>query len=162
MLNLEEALVARYLTAGGRVLIAPQFAINYNPELNEGGSEPDFIAVDLMSKGVAIVEVTVAYNLSNLMERLRNREAGWIAPLRRHFSSVFGPDWNSPIRVLCFVRKARLEYCDKQALGPDVDFYAIEDASFPWEYWDSRQNVGLPAPRTSRLLKKSLVPVVSA
>lgn len=150
MLNLEEALVARYLTAGGRVFIAPQFAIKHDPELNEGGSEPDFIAIDLVSREVAIVEVTVAYNLSSLMERLRNREAGWIAPLRRHFSSVFGQDWNSPIRVLCFVRRDRLEYCNKQELGPSVDFYAIEEASFPWEYWDSRQNVGLPAPGTRR------------
>lgn len=50
------------------------------------------------------------------------------------------------IRFLGFVKKERLKY-GKNAFIKEIDvaFFSIEEASFPWAYWDVRLRDGLPA-----------------
>ena len=49
-----------------------------------------------------------------------------------------------PMRFLGFVRKHKLEKAKARLAGhADVTFFAIEDVTFPWEYWEDRQG-GLP------------------
>lgn len=50
-----ESNAATYLTLDGKVFIAPQFAIAYDKELKNGGSCPDFVALDLPKKEIIIV-----------------------------------------------------------------------------------------------------------
>lgn len=144
MSYLAELMVAQYLTAGGRVFLSPQFHIPYDKEFGDGGSHPDFVAVDIFTKDAAVVEVSTAYDMTNLFSRLKQREHNWIAPLKRHFKVCFGEKWSGSIRVLCFVRRDRLEDCARRNFGADVDFYAIETASFAWDYWKDREGIGLP------------------
>ena len=38
--------IAAFLTLDGHVFLAPQYDVAYNHELDEGGSCPDFVALD--------------------------------------------------------------------------------------------------------------------
>jgi hypothetical protein len=146
-----EADIATYLTIDGQVFIAPQYDIKW--EMNEGGTCPDFIALDFSCREVVVVEVTTAANWPPLAERVRARESRWFSPISRRLTDlkVIDADWN--IRFLGFVRKDATEMIAKQFLPPDsVTFYAIEDAIILWRYWDDRMKGGLPGNRRSTFI----------
>jgi hypothetical protein len=138
--------IATYLTLDGHVFLAPQYNVAYDRELNEGGSCPDFVALDLKAREVIIVEVSSASNMLPLIKRIEEREQQWYNPIRRKMKEVGVVDdsWK-PTRFLGFVRRSNLSFARKtfEAAG-DVAFWAIEDANFLWDYWDSRMKNGLP------------------
>lgn len=145
MLNREHD-IARYLTLDGHVFLAPQYNIAYDHELNEGASCPDFVALDLKLREVIIVEVTAAANLQPLIGRIRQRETRWYAPIRRKMNEIGIVDdsWK-PTRFLGFICKANLSLANKTfEVETDVAFWAIEDATFLWTYWDERMANGIP------------------
>jgi hypothetical protein len=95
---------------------------------------------------VVIVEVTAAANIGPLIGRIQQRETRWYTPIRRKMSEVGIVDdsWK-PTRFLGFIRRpnpplARTTF----ESASDVSFWAIEDATFPWSYWDERMAKGLP------------------
>ncbi len=138
--------IATYLTLDGHVFLAPQYNVAYDRELNEGGSWPDFVALDLKLREIIIVEVTTAANMRPLIERIRQRATRWYGPIGRKMSEigVVNDSWKSP-RFLGFIRKPNLSLARKTfEAEPDVAFWAIEDATFLWSYWDERMTKGLP------------------
>lgn len=138
--------IATYLTLDGHVFLAPQYNVAYDRELDEGGSCPDFVALDLKLRQIIIVEVTTAANITPLIERVRQRETRWYGPIRRKMSEIGVVDdgWK-PTRFLGFIRKPNLPLAKKTfEAEADVAFWAIEDATFLWSYWDERMTKGLP------------------
>lgn len=143
MEGLAEQLIATYLTRGGKVFIAPQYSIPASGG-NGDWACPDFVALDFENREIIVVEVTVASNVSNILSKINDRQSRWFEPVRAKLSEdkIVENDWK--IRVLVFVRKSQLEKARKQLSGePDVSFYAIEDATFDWDYWTDRHG-GLP------------------
>ena len=93
--------IATYLTLDGHVFLAPQYNIAYDRELNEGGTCPDFVALDLKLREVVIVEVTTAANMQPLIGRIEQRETRWYSPIRRKMKEVgVVEDGWKPTRVL--------------------------------------------------------------
>jgi hypothetical protein len=138
--------IATYLTLDGHVFLAPQYNVAYDRELNEGGSCPDFVALDLKLREVVIVEVTAAANIQPLIGRIQQRETRWYSPIRRKMKDVGVVDdgWK-PTRFLGFVRSYNLLLARRTfESASDVSFWAIEDATFLWSYWDERMTKGLP------------------
>ncbi len=138
--------IATYLTLDGHVFLAPQYAVAYDRDLKEGGACPDFVALDLKLREVIIVEVTTAANIKPLIGRIEQRETRWYSPIRRKMKEVGVVDdaWK-PTRFLGFVRSDNLGFLRTRfGSDPDVSFWAIEDATFPWIYWDERMTNGLP------------------
>lgn len=138
-----EEQIATYLTIGGTVFIAPQYEIDFDG--TDGGASPDFVALDLGTKQVVVVEVTTRAHIAKLADRIDAREHRWFRPLRRQLAGhgLIGADWR--YRVLGVVRGdviPRLEarFADSQ----DVAFVGIEEATFPWQFWDKRLRDGLP------------------
>jgi len=138
--------IATYLTLDGHVFLAPQYNVAFDREMNEGGSCPDFVALDLKLREVIIVEVTAAANIQPLIGRIRHRETRWFNPIQRKMMEIGVVDdsWKST-RFLGFIRKSNLLLASRNFEGEaDVAFYAIEDATFLWSYWEERIAKGLP------------------
>ena len=141
-----EADIATYLTLDGHVFIAPQYNIAYDRDLDEGGSCPDFVALDLKLREVVIVEVTAGADLKPLFGRIKQRETRWYGPIRRKLQEVgaIADDWR-PTRFLGFIRHDGLELANRTfSSDADVAFCAIEQATFLWKYWTERIQHGLP------------------
>lgn len=73
-----EAVVMQYLAAKG-LFLSPQFSIR------DGGREwscPDFVALDFRQLEIQVIEVSAAYAIHRLVEKLRNCEEQWFKRLR--------------------------------------------------------------------------------
>jgi hypothetical protein len=141
-----EAAIATYLTVDGQVFIAPQYDIKW--EMNEGGTCPDFVALDFSCAEVVIVEVTSAANWKPLASRVAERDVRWFNPVRRRLIDlrVINSTWSH--RFLGFVRLAALaEISGHFAVATDVTFTDIESAMIPWKSWQNRMDNGLPGNR---------------
>ena len=135
--------IATYLTIDGQVFIAPQFDIKW--EMNEGGSCPDFVALDFSCKEIVIVEVTSAADWKPLAGRVQARVSRWFNPVHRRLTQAGVTDMGWRIRFLGFVRAAAVDGIAARFISEaDVTFYAIEEATFLWAYWSKRMASGLP------------------
>ncbi len=145
----EEVDIEFYLTIDGKVFLAPQYNIAFEPAYKVGGACPDFVALDWGASNVVIVEVTTAASLSSLTEKVKQRETRWYTPLRKKLSELSAINERWKFRFLGFVRAENLSRMKKEFIDdPDVTFFPIEDASFPWLYWDERIKNGLPGKLT--------------
>ncbi|GEO18723.1 hypothetical protein [Microvirga aerophila] len=145
-MHIFENLVEQFLTVDGRVFVSPQHDIAWDSDLNEGGSSPDFVALDFRPtpQEVVIVEVTTGAALEGIFKRIANRETRWYSPLKKKLvkDRVIDDSW--AFRFLGFVRRPNIEEAQQKfAAHSDVRFYSLEDAAFSYAYWDSRKN-GLP------------------
>ena len=137
--------IATFLTLDGHVFIAPQYTIAYDRELQEGGTCPDFVALDLKLREVVIVEVTTAANMTRSIENIGQRVARWYGPIERKMKELGVVDDSWKPRFLGFVRSHNLPLMRRKfEAASDVAFWAIEDATFLWSYWDERMKKGLP------------------
>ncbi len=137
MESLAEQVIGAYLVQGGEVFIAPSYNIG------NGWSCPDFVALDFSKAEIVVVEVTTAYEIGALIEKVRKCEEQWFIPLRARFKEFkIAENWN--MRFLGFVRRDRLEKAKSAfASAPKVTFAVIEDCAFSWENWERRKG-GLP------------------
>lgn len=143
-----EALVMHYLAAQGLFLM-PQFAVS------DGGGEwscPDFVALDFRAHEVQVVEVTTAYDVSGLVEKIQNRETQWFQRLTPQLIALGIPvsDWNNIVRV--FVRKDRHGSINaKVSNSRDVRIETLEDIAFPWKWpWGQWKAQQIIPPDTAR------------
>jgi hypothetical protein len=131
-----------YLTRDGKVFIVPNYSIR-TPDSKGEWSCPDFVALDFGKHHVVVVEATTGTNADKVIANARDREKQWFEPLRAQLNKDNIADgW--PIRFLGFVRRTNIEKARKALDGAaDVTFVAVEDATFPWDYWEHREK-GLP------------------
>jgi hypothetical protein len=135
-----ESLIELYLTRGGRIFVSPQYDVAYDTTTREGGSCPDIVALDIVEKEVVVVEVSSAWDLGPLYQKVEDRNTRWFNPIVRRLQSdkIIDPTWKRP-RFMGFVRKDRLEASKRKFQGQDdVCFVAIEDAAFSFAYWTDR------------------------
>ena len=139
-----ESLVELFLTRGGRVFVSPQYDIPFSDQERDGGSCPDFVALDFARSEVVVVEVSSASNLRDLISRVRERETRWFAPIRRRLEADRVITSESGIRFLGFVREALVDGAKGRfANENDIQFFALEKAAFSFAYWTEREK-GLP------------------
>jgi hypothetical protein len=139
-----ESVIQDFLTLGGSVFVSPQFNVAWDREAAQGGSSPDFVALDFVKKHFVIVEVTTKYSLKDYFEKITARDGRWFRPVEKHLSSIgaITPEWRP--RFLGFVRQPRLAFARSAFVGqPDVSFYPLEEAILGYSYWGKRQE-GLP------------------
>ena len=131
-----EQVVEAFLVQGGKVFISPSYNIGK-------WSCPDFVALDFSKREVVVVEVTTAYDIESLIQKVENRREQWFAPLRAQLDTdKIAEGWK--MRFLGFVRKDRLERAKRDFIGMlEVTFTTIEESAFSWENWDRREG-GLP------------------
>jgi hypothetical protein len=142
-----EGLVELYLTRGGQVFLSPQYDIPYSKEERDGGSCPDFVALDFGAKEIVVVEVTSAANLKSLYEKVEQRQTRWFEPIRRRLEDEVPVVNGWPIRFLGFVRSKLVDEANtKFSSAGDALFFALEEASFSYVYWTAREK-GLPGAR---------------
>jgi hypothetical protein len=144
---LVEALIGNYLTRGDSVFVSPQFNVAWDDTAREGGTCPDFVALDYSKsrKQVVIVEVTSASSLDSLFSKIDQRERGRYQPIVRHLTAIgaINIEWEPP-RLLGFVRESNFAQArDRYAGEPDVGFHPMERALLEYAYFVERQK-GLP------------------
>ena len=84
-----------------------------------------------------MIEVSVAYDVGNLVAKVNDCEGRWFRHLRTHFASgtVVGADWN--YRVTIYIRSnsnfnpAKLD----KTVSDSVDVMFFEDIGYPWQGW---------------------------
>ena len=140
-----ERSVATYLAVGGQVFIASQYDVEFDSESGDGGTCPDFVALDFGRREVVVVEVTAAADWRKLADRVKRRETAWYRPIRRQLQKLNVIDDSWPVRFLGFVCDFNVNAAKSAfASDSDVTFCAIEEATFPWRYWEERVREGLP------------------
>ena len=125
------------------MFISPQFDASWSKENEDGGTCPDFVALDFEKHEIIIAEVSTRYDLSGLIGRIATREKGWYAPIFRKLigTGAVTSEWKT--RTLCFIRRDRLDYARKGVIAEDVTFQPLEDCLLEYAYHKERQN-GLP------------------
>ena len=138
-----EALVGSYLTRGGKVFLSPQFTVAWDKELADGGSCPDFVALDFEKRHVVIVEVTTASDIGSILDRITKRQKHWYDPVQRRLTSAgaITPEWKP--RTLCLLRRDRIDDARRRLSESDVTFHPLEDALLEYAYSSDRAK-GLP------------------
>ena len=100
METLAEQIIGAFLVQGGKVFISP----GYN--IGKSWSCPDFVALDFSTNEVVVIEVTTAYDIGSLIEKIKNREKQWFGPLRAQLDTDnIAKGWG--MRFLGFVRLDR-------------------------------------------------------
>ncbi len=136
----EEA-VLDYITADRNRFISPQFHVPY--EMQQGGSDPDFLVIDYRKKTIYVVEVTSSSNISGLIAKVEQRESRWLEPIKRHLSGINKEFEQWPYRVTIFVREENLELAKKKMkLYKDVSVRTIESSTFPYKWqWNGEEPI---------------------
>jgi hypothetical protein len=128
----EEA-VMHYLTANQKTFVIPQFSIGNDGEW----SRPDFVALNIPDKICYIVEVSAAYDLKRLVEKVHDKENQWINELKFQLESTRVADKNWTYEIRIFVRNDRIEWFGNAVASmPDVKVRSLEDTLTPWNWPD--------------------------
>ncbi|MEI2743456.1 MAG: hypothetical protein V9G63_13680 [Candidatus Competibacter sp.] len=134
----EEA-VLEYITADTYRFANWQFDLPYQNQ--EGGSCPDFVVLDYREKSVYAVEVTMAWNIKGLIEKLVDRKRYWINPIKNHLIGINSQFQDWEYRVTVFVREGNdLLIGQKFKNCADIAVKTIEKISFPYS-WTWNGNV---------------------
>jgi Holliday junction resolvase-like predicted endonuclease len=133
-MDLFEEIVMTYLTKlDDHVFVRHQFPVKEGSPSN--WRWPDFVTLDFKNRIVSIVEVSTAYNIDRLAEKVNNRENQWIIRIRDQLmtQNVIDSSWNFMVKV--FIREKRCdEFSNKIKDHNGVEIIKLEDISFPWEY----------------------------
>lgn len=133
-----ESTVMYYLASKG-LFLSPQFSIpsGYDGEW----SCPDFVGLDFAKKEINIIEVTTAYNVSGLLQKVNDRDNQWILKLQDYIkkNNIVDNTWSYVVRV--FIRKERIEYFKENLKNKSgVILQTLEEIAFPWA-WDTWENM---------------------
>ena len=126
-----EELAMQHLTLDPYEFPHPQFSIG------KGWSCPDFVSLNVKQMVVRVIEVSTAYDLSNLTGKVNSCENQWFSRLRQHFmdGSIVGGDWDYRIRI--YIRRDsnfQQAKIDQQVAGK-LEVVFFEGIGFPWQGW---------------------------
>jgi Holliday junction resolvase-like predicted endonuclease len=127
--GLYEVFVLNFLTRDGKTFAAPQY------DIDNGYSCPDFVALRPSEKKVIVVEVSTAYDLTRLADKLRNKNAHWFERLTKLLVERRVVDASWDYEIMVFVRRNRINWL-REKLGEDVAnvrVCAIEDTVSTWD-----------------------------
>jgi hypothetical protein len=127
----EEA-VLNCLAANGETFVSPE------PDVGDGWSRPDFVAIRPPKRTVYVVEVTTSGNATGLIAKVNDRERRWLGPLRTRLNTLGVADESWSYVVLVFVRSDQLDWLKgKISDMTSVRVLSVEDAFAHWEWCDS-------------------------
>ncbi len=142
--------------------MAPQYILEWDHTRREGGTVPDFVALDfsaLDAKEVVVVEVTTRATWRPLMAKVKQRHRHWYAPICRQLFDCGAISPNRAIRVLGFGRQHIFQKAKPGFdIDEDVTIAVIEQCVHPWEYWTERESVSLPGKGRSIPVSSVLLP----
>jgi hypothetical protein len=125
--------------------LAPQYIIEWDKEREEGGSVPDFVALDYCAKEIVVIEVTASAGMSAMIRKVRERQMRWYAPIARNPRLIHAaqPGWK--IRFPGFIRKQAIGDIEPKFIdAADVTFAPLQCYIHSWEYSDGRVHGDLP------------------
>jgi Holliday junction resolvase-like predicted endonuclease len=124
----EEA-VMHYLTANGATFVVHQYSIS------QGWACPDFIAIRPCDQIVCIVEVSTAWDLGDLAQRVKTRQVQWWDQLVPHLQQHGGISHSWDQRMAVFIRQDRVAWF-QQAIGnaPNVSVIPLEPILAAWNW----------------------------
>jgi hypothetical protein len=131
-MDLFEEAVMGFITRDYKTFVIPQFSIGTEGEW----SCPDFVAISPANKKCHVIEVSTAYNLGTLAQRVQNKDNQWFDKLRTQLEEARVTDASWVYDVWVFVRKNRVDWF-KNIVGdiPSVIVHDIEKTLTPWD-WD--------------------------
>ena len=133
-MDLFEEIVMTYLTKlDDHVFVRHQYPVKDGSPNN--WRWPDFVALDFKEKIVSIVEVSTAYNIDRLAEKVNNRNDQWIIKIKEQLKAhnMIDDSWNFMVKV--FIREKRSGDFKKKVTDDNgVEIIELEDISFPWKY----------------------------
>lgn len=125
-----ELLVLTDLTTKHGLFVSPQYDIAWDKLTGQGGSCPDFVAIDPKQAGlIYVVEVSTAWDLKGLSEKFDNRRKHWYGPLEDKFS-IWGHSRPFDFKSVAYIRKDASHFT---CTGPDVERRYLEDIAFSWK-----------------------------
>jgi hypothetical protein len=137
-MELFEQAVLAYLTGPPHRFVRPQFSLEYRGGV--GGSVPDFVVLDFSDEIVYIIEVTAAYSIGRLIDRVRERQTRWYRPLLDQLvsSNQYFASWRP--RTTIFVRADRKQDAMKALDGEgDVTVIVLDDIMRSWQWnWEKQ------------------------
>jgi hypothetical protein len=123
-----ETVVLMHLTTKEGWFVRPQYDIAWDKEAGEGGTCPDFVAIDPNQPGlIYVIEVSAASNLSALNERFENRHKYWYGPLGRLAIWDTKP---SQFKAIAYTRKDAAKFT---CTADDIERRYLEDIAFLWK-----------------------------
>ncbi len=138
----EEA-VLEYIGANNKRLVKYQMEIEYDDIDKCGGSCPDFVVLDFEVDKIFVVEVTVASNSNNILNKVRERESRWYRPLQRLYKDIARKDKAWRFGTVIFVRKDQVDkLAPKFDDSSDVSIKSIDEALFSWNWkWEDKRAI---------------------
>jgi len=131
--DIYEELVMVYLAKDPLVFLSPQYKVS------AGWNCPDFVALDYRHKIVSVVEVSAAFKVAKLAEKVADRKNQWFDKITAQLMSgphpVIDSSWRPP-QVKVFIRKdAEGQFRRVVGSPDDVKVTILEELDFPWG-WD--------------------------
>jgi len=106
-MDIYEEAVLNYITQSNQRFVNPQFSLVYDAKQDIGGSLPDFVVLDFELKTIFIVEVSKAYDIKNLLSKVKEKDERWILPLQKTIDTSLN-QWD--FHVTLFIREERTKY----------------------------------------------------
>ncbi|HTX15693.1 MAG TPA: hypothetical protein VMD77_10390 [Candidatus Baltobacteraceae bacterium] len=127
-----ESLVLRYLTLDPKVFVRWQHSIK-GPDGGEW-SCPDFVAIDVPNKRLIVVEVSSAWDITGLIDKVNRCDDQWFTPLEEQVKDILpAGSWKREVQI--FVRHDSLQRFGSHLLkhpSVAIETKCLEDVSFPW------------------------------
>ena len=124
-----ENIVMAYLAAQG-LFLSPQYPISSN---GKEWSCPDFLGLNIPEREIYIIEVSIAYDCSRLVQKINDRDNQWISKLKDQLAkrNIGDDSWRYVVRV--FIRRDRKDYFYQNVKDmKDVKIEILEDIPYPW------------------------------
>ena len=133
----EEAVLA-YLAGPPQRFVQPQFSLAYKGM--PGGSYPDFVTLDYKERVAYVDEVSAAYQIGGLIERVRDRGQRWYIPLRSHLEDLDSSFSSWKLRTTVFVREDRKKVAvEALQSASDVTVIALDNIMRSWKWnWEGQ------------------------
>jgi hypothetical protein len=135
-----ESMVMRHLTHDPNVFVRWQHSIK-GADGKQEWSCPDFVAIDMRNHKIIVVEVSSAWDINGLIDKVNKCEEQWFTPLMRQLKDALPGDqpWNSEVRI--YARSDSLkQFGHKLHRNPAVQVKTVsledEHIAFPW-MWES-------------------------
>jgi hypothetical protein len=142
-MNLLEEAVLEYLTHEGDLFVCPQYRAT--------GGNPDFVALNFTQHRVEVVEVSSAYTLTRLNNKLK--ETAWVDAVYQKLKTtqVIDDSWRLVLRV--FVTAAYKPQIKEKDCPHKLEVETIDDVFkrlLDWEKNVRLQALGVPRVRSKR------------
>lgn len=144
-MNRYEEVALEYITANPYNYVNTHLAI---PGKNgHAQNVPDIVVHNIKDNNFYVVEVTSAYDISKLLNKVVDREKNWYTPIQERMYKKIFPNLN--ISTVLFIRADILEKTEKFLQKNDINdvkLITLEESSFGWklDWKDQDDNIHYP------------------